>query len=255
MPSITNETSLQEVRSILDALSPNRSSTTIADNLTLIQSLGHPQYLASLLTQILADASCVTEVARRSYRHVNHFDKLVLADSGFENGYRLTLHLWSPPYTEREVNDELIHDHRFSFWSTVIVGTLISHNFRRSDQGATYRQYQYEPNKDRTATLANFYTFIGDARLNTTSPSRRTAGESYYLSYERIHRVQLPESSMTCTLVLRGPRERPYSNVFNTSYPDTDLLTQNIMFTPAEVSQKLSDILVEVSVAVRRSSA
>jgi hypothetical protein len=167
-------------------------------------------------------------------------------DSGDAAGYRLTMHLWRPPYTEAEICDELIHDHRFSFWSNILVGDLHSENFVISGSGRTYHQYRYRPEKRATSTEANFYEFVGDARLLTVAPSKETAGDVYYLSYDRTHRVVLPQTSMTCTLVLRGPRERSYSTVFNTSYPTQDTRATNTMFTGAQLGRRLAALLDEV---------
>src|SRR5262249_29822005 len=155
-------------------------------------------------------------------RHVNHFDKIVLVDSADEHGYRLTLHLWNPPYSEQEINDELIHDHRFSFWSNILTGTLVAEDFARTSDGSAgrrLRQRQYAPEKGALSTMSNFYTFVGEAQLAKQRVTKKPAGQAYHLNYERTHRVVLPREEMTCTLVLRGPRMRNHSNVFNTSYP------------------------------------
>jgi hypothetical protein len=202
-----------------------------------VAELGRPENVLSLLERILDDDDVLAEIAVRSYRHVNHFDKIVLVDSERDADYRLTLHLWNPPYTEQELNEELIHDHRFSFWSTVLTGTLRSESFSRRGGGRRYRQYQYVPER-RTST--NFYEFVGEATLRSSGITEKPAGSAYYLAYETIHRVQLPLEDMTCTLVLRGPRERRHSNVFNTAYPDTDVSTVNTPFSPGELATKLT---------------
>ena len=67
-------------------------------------------------------------------------------------------------------------------------------------------------------------------------------GKSYFLSYETTHKVALPLSDMTCTLVLRGPRARGYSNVYNTTYPATDTTVSNVMFKGIEVLNRLTHL-------------
>ncbi|WP_229925166.1 hypothetical protein [Streptomyces sulfonofaciens] len=208
--------------------------------------------MTHLLDQYLRDDEMLEKIAARSYRHVNHFDKIVLVDSGDPRGYRLTLHAWCPPYTEKELYDELIHDHRFSFWSTVLTGRLVSQNYsrRQAAQGdvpagnpvTLFRQYRYSPEKLGVSSYANFYQFVDEAELEMTGESVEERGNSYHLQYHRIHRVVLPMEAMTCTMVLRGPRERDFSNVYNTAYPSTDTQSQNVMFTPDELAGKLRGI-------------
>jgi hypothetical protein len=233
--------SLQEV---VDAR-PRSGTTLVADNLDFISALGEPAGMTSRLRALIADPAALAVIAERSYRHVNHFDKIVLVDSGDLAGYRLTLHLWDPPYTEAEIRDELIHDHRFSFWSNILTGELVSENFDRAEagEGVRFQQYRYVPEKLAESTQSNFYQFVGDAPLVRTEPARELAGRSYYLYYERIHRVVLPTEHMTCTAVLRGPRERNHSNVYNTVYPDQDVRAQNRMFSATELQAKLSKLV------------
>jgi hypothetical protein len=227
---------------------PTAGADLIADNLDFVTTLGEPVRFVALLRDILANESTMALIAARSYRHVNHFDKLVLVDSGDAACYRLTLHLWDPPYTETEVRDELIHDHRFSFWSNILTGELVSENFGRDGDGdpVHLRQYRYVPEKLAESTHTNFYEFVGDAPLMRTVPSRESTGGSYYLYYERIHRVVLPTEHMTCTLVLRGPRARNHSNVYNTVYPDQNLRAQNAMFTVAELRARLAKLATTI---------
>ncbi|GHH87694.1 hypothetical protein GCM10018793_64590 [Streptomyces sulfonofaciens] len=214
-------------------------------NLHLVKRLGMAPCMVDLLDQYLQDGELLDLIAARSYRHVNHFDKIVLVDSGQTEGYRLTLHMWSPPYTEKELHDELIHDHRFSFWSTILTGRLVSQNFARPGSEPTgnpttvFRQYRYSPEKLGVSTHSNFYEFVDESELEITGDTIEEQGNAYHLQYHRIHRVILPLESMTCTLVLRGPRERNFSNVYNTAYPSTDTQSTNVMFSRDELAGKL----------------
>jgi len=244
----TRELSLDGLRRDIGGLPPASSDTTIASNLALIGRLGRPASVVALLEQLLEEDDALAQIAARSYRHVNHFDKIVLVDSERKSDYRLTLHLWQPPYTEEELNEELIHDHRFSFWSTVLAGTLRSESFQGSDTGRIYRQYEYVPER-RTKT--NLYTFVGEASLRSNGTAEEHAGGSYYLPYETIHRVELPRQDITCTLVLRGPRERDNSNIFNTSYPQTDTRVTNRPFSPRQLAAKLASLAEAVSIRAR----
>jgi hypothetical protein len=240
--SLAKSDCLSQLQTTLESLPVDDSSTTIKDNLTLINTIGRPGQFIPLLHRILSDRDLLAEVAARSYHHVNHFDKIVLVGNDKERGYRLTLHLWNPPYTEKELEDELIHDHRFNFCSLVLAGVLTSDNFIQSPEGRVYRQYRYIPEK-RTATFLDFYQFAGEVKLLKTEPSRKHAGQSYYLAAPSIHQVLLPHSSITCTLVLRGPRQRSYANVFNTEYPKDNTQFDNSMFSESALASKITALV------------
>jgi hypothetical protein len=237
------ENVLVDLQKLLSGLAVDSTEETIRKNLSLMQTIGEPGNILSAFRGIVDDQSALAVVAGRSYRHVNHFDKIVLVDSENQLGYRLTLHLWNPPYTERELNDELIHDHRFSFWSTLLTGDLLSENFKCSDAGQAFRQYQYVPER---RTNSNFYQFMGQVRLMRTQPQKKIAGETYYLYYETTHRVLLPRNSMTCTLVLRGPRLRNFSNVYNTTYPSQNTRMTNITFSPEQLRSRLTALMENI---------
>lgn len=136
-------------------------------NLNLVRRLGEAPCISGLIGGILQDDVLMDEIAGRSYRHVNHFDKIVLVDTGAQLGYRLTLHAWCPPYTEKELKDELIHDHRFSFWSTILTGRLVSQNFAR---GRT----RTRPPRFRGSTSSS----TGMSRKSRALPPPRTSTSS-----------------------------------------------------------------------------
>ncbi|MEV6953740.1 hypothetical protein [Streptomyces sp. NPDC051183] len=220
----------------------DRSETTVRSNLELVHTLGSGENLSALLTEIVGDEKLLATIAQRSYPHTNHFDKIVLVDSGTNLGYRLTLHLWNPPYSDAEAEDEQIHDHRFSFWSHVVAGTLTSQNFVRDATGTIFGEFQYIPEKlNSVATVGNFYVNVGDSPLLPTSRPSIPAGTSYDLTFDQIHRVILPREDLTCTLVLRGPRQKNYASVFSNSVKYDP--TENQMFSTAELAEKLRIVL------------
>jgi hypothetical protein len=251
-PILSEPIQLNNLDHILRDLPADNSDATIRNNFSLVQAIGQPANIIPVLRDILNDREALLAIAGRSYRHVNHFDKIVLVDSPDQQRYRLTLHLWSPPYTESELNDELIHDHRFSFWSTLLTGDLVSENFQRSETGHVFRQYQYVPERQ---TLSNFYRFMGEVPLLRSDPQRKQAGETYYLYYETTHRVLLPLDSMTCTLVLRGPRLRNFSNVYNTAYPSQNTRMTNTTFSEEQLRSKVTALVENMeSTRLRKAS-
>lgn len=233
---------VHQLREVLATLPAEQSPESVEENHALIDAVGRPEWAIPMLRQVLDDGALLADVSSRSYRHVNHFDKIVLVGNDDPSGYRLTLHLWSPPYTEDELTDELIHDHRFSFWSSVLTGTLTSENFEKHPEGVVLQKYRYIPEK-RDRNFLDFYEFRGEERLRQTDPFHREVGDSYYLDGPAIHQVLLPRTSMVCTLVLRGPRLRSYANVFNTEYPKANTQFDNSMFSERQLAEKLVALL------------
>jgi len=233
---------LERLRDILLMLPSEPTPKTIEQNRLLVAEIGSPPVIQSIIQEVLADERTLESIASHSYRHVNHFDKIVLIGNEDPSAYRLTLHLWCPPYTDAQVCDELIHDHRFSFWSTVLTGTLIAENFEQSELGKTFRQYRYIP-EQRSQSFSDFYEFHGEIKLSKTTIQRTASGVAYYLAAPSIHRIVLPQQGITCTLVLRGPRLKSYSTVYNTGFPSTNTQIDNVMFTSLELSTRLSLLL------------
>lgn len=246
MSTLAEPVTVDELGRAVAAL-PSAGDADREQNLSFVADAAAPERLSALLTWLLEDPDALETVARRSYRHVNHFDKIVLVDADPTRGYRLTLHLWQPPYSAAELREELIHDHRFSFWSAIVAGQLVSENFARGAGGQSFRQYRYATEGRRAISLTNFYEFVGNATLRPQPVSTHDAGEHYFLPFDRIHRVLLPVSRLTCTLVLRGPRERGCSNVYNTTYPSTDVRTANTPFSADQLAGKLSALLDAIS--------
>src|SRR5688572_28976068 len=116
----------RDLSALLSGLPHDKSPRAVAANLHLIGEIGARDRIIRLIDELLDSESLLGEVAARSYRHVNLFDKIVLVGNSDPSAYRLTFHLWLPPYTDPELRQELIHEHRFDFWSTILTGTLRS---------------------------------------------------------------------------------------------------------------------------------
>jgi len=234
---------LQNATDVLGTLSPHVHDSAVYDeNISILEHLADPLYIRGLLVKIRKNRRLLSKVASRSYRHVNHFDKIVLVGNNDPQGYRLTLHLWAPPYNKQALSDELIHDHRFSFWSQVVAGVLTADNFEEGQDGPLYRKYRYIP-EARDRTFKDFYEFCVYTHLRKIAPTQLQYGNRYAVVGPLIHQVILPRNNVTCTLVLRGPRVRSYANVFNTEYPADNTQFDNQMFTADQMATKLETLM------------
>jgi len=209
----------------------------------LVRTLGQPAEMLSLIGSVLADPPLLRKIASRSYPHVNNFDKIVLIGAEHPDAYRLTVHLWRPPYPLGGRGEEMIHGHRFSFWSAVVTGTLSSEMFEESERGRPLRKYRYLPEANRAAEFEDFYQYEASVSLARIGTSEKRAGESYYLDASAIHRVILPHRATTCSLVLRGPRLSAHSCVYSSDYPRRSLYLRNRMFSPSELAARLRHLV------------
>ena len=139
-----------------------------------------PACVLGLLDEVLANPDLLAEVAGRSYHHGNGFLKVVLAN---RQGWKLRLHIWFPDAP----CEENIHDHRWSFASTVLCGALLSETFVDDPQGPVNGvEYLYHASQggDSSRKVAS-----GDFRLRSQGRTMRRAGEAYALPSSVLHRI------------------------------------------------------------------
>jgi hypothetical protein len=241
---------IADLEALLKGLDIESPEKRVYEYRALIEALGQRDEVTLLIQSILSNPALLAIVAGRSYPHVNKFDKIVLVGSNEPQAYRLTLHLWQPPYSEGVLRQEMIHDHRFNFWSAIVTGTLSSEIFEKDDaslaQNANlkvYRQYRYVPEATRGLNFQDFYEFQGCVNLLSTGMREDRAGASYYLDARTIHRIILPRKAITCSLVLRGPRLKGYSRVYNTSYPRRNTILNNKMFSVRDLEHRLCQLV------------
>lgn len=220
-------------------------SEIIQSHLSYIKNLVHRDIPTQLIKEILNNNELLEIIARRSYEHVNHFNKIVLIDNLNIKGFRLTLHSWSCHYDDKTLEQELIHNHRFSFWSHIYRGTLLSENFKEASsfsiEKKAFRKYIYRPSQ-----TGNIHTCEFDKEVQLTKLDNHIfeQGQSYYLNFDITHRVLLPQRHQNlCTFVLRGPRERDYTNTYNTFYPDQGIKSDTPMMSPEQLKKILITIL------------
>jgi hypothetical protein len=122
----------------------------------------------------------------RSVERASHF-KWFLGENAY--GYAVWLH----EYKAVDLPDAVgsfaasVHNHRYSFVSRILSGSLSASNFSYDSARQDLRLFE-----------------------RITFPAETT----YFLSSEEIHRIDTTAPS-TCTLVIQGPPERKYSRVFD----------------------------------------
>ncbi|WP_434462172.1 hypothetical protein ACMV5L_01710 [Serratia plymuthica] len=165
--------------------------------------------LPAIIQEILSDPDYLSEIASNSYKHVNHFSKVVLINDDDQSHCRLTLHIWKPPFTETEVSQELIHDHRFSFSSYVLCGQQVHEIFRESRDKSIakvrFQKYKYLPSK--TGNVHDCF-FEDDVYLDQVEGKTVSQGSVYSMHNESIHRIVFPDGDEPIiSFLVRGPRK------------------------------------------------
>jgi len=235
-----------EVNGMISALDRDVHSQAVIDkNTAFMKDLVARDIPTRNLLYVLEDPDRLAEVAARSYEHVNHFSKIVLVDNKDPKGYRLTVHVWTREQVHQAQNEELIHNHRFSFWSHIFCGEMISQNFDEAEEHSferkDLRRYVYRP-----TSTGNIHSceFDKEAQLVRKTDTVVSRGDVYYMNFMTTHRVVFPKTdACLCTFVLRGPRERTYCHTYNTFYPERGTESSVPMMKPHELRQKIEFVL------------
>lgn len=170
-------------------------------NAQLAQWLGaHFQaaMIRTLIQQILNDPELLQSVSSRSYQHGNGFLKVVLLD----RGYKLRLHIWFAG----QACEENIHDHRWSFASHILAGTLRSEIWRDVDTCQTSNlladEYEYHAAQ---ASQTAYKTQKGQCQLALEAEVAYHAGQSYVMPEETLHRIINPGHALVATIMCTAP--------------------------------------------------
>lgn len=164
-----------------------------------------PEHLATMIACAL-DTSYVQFVAEQSYSHDNGFTKLVFYKGA---ACSLRFHLWDTRNGEQVVSN--IHDHRWSFFSKLLRGEYEQELFDASDSddAVLYRRHRYVAGTDHYSIVPD-----GTARLQCRDSRTFSAGMSYSLLADTLHRVSVSSSTVAISVVVQGPIARESCRVF-----------------------------------------
>ncbi|QXJ21303.1 hypothetical protein AGRA3207_002142 [Actinomadura graeca] len=148
--------------------------------------------------------------------HANGFLKLILVAADEWSvpglaGHKLVMHVWDESTAGRSEN---VHDHRWSFWSTLVCGRLRWESYSLSgDPSAEPSHIEFE------------YRSPGDADRYAMLPKRRVplecdfmftapAGATFRMSENELHRVTRADTDISATLFLQGAPVRDTTRVY-----------------------------------------
>lgn len=194
-----------------------------------MQQIFTPACVLGLVEEVLANPDLLAEVAGRSYHHGNGFLKVVLAN---RHGWKLRLHIWFPGAP----CEENIHDHRWSFASTVLCGELLSETFADDPQGPVNgNAYLYHA---RQGSQDSRKVAVGGFRLRSLGRSLRRAGEAYALPSSVLHRIcDYPGKGLVATMMCSAPtRETTNRLLVSADHAGIDPNVEQTPLSPHELA-------------------
>lgn len=195
---------LNGVDSRLAAAAPNtvQGTSVLLDELRFC---ARRDQMAKVITSICESDRLLAECSSNSVSHPLGFDKLTLIATP---SYQLKLHIWWP--TTRNRTREDIHDHRFSFASVILAGSLKTEIFRLDDSGIP--MFRFTEHKD----VRNGSYLFDDAGITGVRHREINifgTGSAYFMNSEVLHRVSVDEHELVATLFLKLPSVRHKTTV------------------------------------------
>lgn len=211
-----------------DGMSANND--TLAQLAHLLSQHCHLASITTLLSSLIKSPELLAKIAARSYWHGNGFLKIVLLDQG----YKLRLHIW---FTGTSC-EENIHSHRWGFASHVLTGSLKSELWAdaanddlaalpcTSERSSTHSRastllsdeylYTAKHQKDKTHVSAH-KQYVGAAHLTKLQNVTQTAGASYVMTPDQLHRINHPGEELVATIICTAPTQVLTNRLFPTT--------------------------------------
>ena len=89
------------------------------------------------------------------------------------------------------------HDHRYSFSSKVLAGSMVNHVFKRRDHGEVYQAFDYMT----PLNGGDGFTYRGEEYLYHYATQLVTRNHTYYSTASDIHTIQIMEDQTVLKLI------------------------------------------------------
>lgn len=210
------------------------SFTGIENDYSRIENFlfSYKTFLINYIDDIINSTYLNEQISLDSYSHSNYFDKIVLYKSKINN-FSLRLHIW-----DKEIHPQIrsdIHDHRWSFMSIVVIGTVIENNYTKISAKGDVDEFNYSINNEKSEN----FVFKNEAKLLKRYSKVMTKNMIYTKFHNELHDV-ISNSNYSATLVLRMNPIKSYSSIFvNKGEKIKKEVNKKKMFSESELIQKL----------------
>jgi hypothetical protein len=228
---------LDDVREHLGLLFANKDTQRLAIR-DFLMSLNTTNIYRTLLESVLENKSLLEQIARSSYSHVNGFDKITLLNST-KPEYTLRLHIWWPGQVPNIGN---IHNHPSDFSSTILTGSLSFQHYEENEAGEiAVQQFDCLTHREKS-----YYEVrpVGWSHLCSVFEGQMTAGTTYSISAEVLHRIVNISGKIAATLMMYGSvPSKSASKIFSESPLDMEEQSKMEYFNETTLEEKLKCLL------------
>ncbi|WHX50769.1 hypothetical protein QNH46_09030 [Paenibacillus woosongensis] len=200
---------LTEVKSWI-ANNYNDTNKILEQTKAILEPISSKEQILLLLNSLLEDPQMLLEISKRSYTHINGFDKIVLIESKSPE-YKIRLHIWWPEYKISHI--EHIHNHPWDFSSRVLTGELTFQTFS-SQNGTGESLHYYRTFPPNPGESGHILRKMGTQTLQLMFDTTITSGSFYTMSKKIKHRVLKSSQSVNSTLIFQGPFGEGISDLF-----------------------------------------
>ncbi len=181
----------------------------------LLNILVHQGGIRDLVLSVLQHEQALEGVAHRSLMHENGFAKIPLLK---DEAIAVRLHIWDS--AGAGVWSGNIHDHRFSFWSHVVCGSLWQRNWREAVSRDRYSRYRYYPG---SGTGIQILEYEGERTLVASTIQEILSGSTYFFPARELHQTRVDDPATVTLLVEDRLFMRPYALVYSHRYDRRDI--------------------------------
>lgn len=207
-------------RDVIGRASSAGGAPTLTTALDCLRELSKQQSIIGLIDRILNDDEYCSYVSSKSYHHANNFDKIVLVQSK-KPEFKVRLHVWWPPSRELTNEDDDIHNHCWSFASTILSGTFSNELFQTALRGTRFFHYRYVPRSNKEVFDLKYE---GPAALSLTRTDHLSPGSSYSMPGFQLHRFRPTSSEISSTLIFQLGHERDTTDVYRTNLDEVQVV-------------------------------
>ena len=212
--------------------------------------------IVQVIEHTLAVISGTSKLCRRllhhCYVHGNGFEAYQLHAPDIGSDGDLVVHIWPPRAALRGSHPTTtdVHDHRWDLASYIVRGCLEMRLLEATDD-TSHLHYTHRRNQD----WGHSFELLRRSGVRPLDNVVIDAGETYALASTILHEVRAAPDVTTVTVMLRGPEQRPATNVLSRSSKKTTATVEQPRLPQAYVRRRLELVARDLDRAVAVDSS